>query len=268
MSGGIFQDVIGSTLVQIARMGIAETCYHTVWEEIFGRGLHTVYQDRTLLEHINSRLFIEHIGKIAEGAKHRGAITRRFVPGFCLLIETKVDEFVQAPLADTVLIHHIIQIILLALAVGISLVILQNKSYFHDEIGLKQVPVVMRHTIGNDILRPLLETHFDDRLVFLDEISDEWIHLGEFIDDIFVDNLEGSHSHQCLLMTVVQVDRHIAIGDAFHIDIKHLSRHLAVAHIASCSIDAGSISGDAHNLSVHAGDVTTRLGWRSLLHLA
>ena len=69
-------------------------------------------------------------------------------------------------------------------------------------------------------------------------------------------------------MTVVQVDRHIAIGDAFHIDIEHLSRHLAVSHIAGSGIDAGCISGNAHNLSVHAGDITTRLGRRSLLHLA
>ena len=126
----------------------------------------------------------------------------------------------------------------------------------------------MRHTIGDDILCPLLETCLDDRLVFLDKISDEWIHLGEFVDDILVDNLEGSHSHQCLLMTVVQVDRHIAIGDAFHIDIENLSCHLAVAHIAGCGIDAGCISGNAHNLSVHAGNVASRLGWRCLLHLS
>ena len=126
----------------------------------------------------------------------------------------------------------------------------------------------MRHTIGDDILRPLLEAHFDDRLVFLYQISDEWIHLGQLVDDIFVDNLKGSHTHQGLLMTVVQVDRHIAIGDAFHIDIEHLSRHLAVAHIAGSGIDAGSISGNAHNLSVYAGNIATRLCRRSLLHLA
>ena len=259
MTGGIFQDIIDATLVQIARMGIAETCYHAVREEIFGRGLHAIYQDRTLLEHINFRLFIEPIGKIAEGAKHRGAVAWRFIPDFCLLIETKVDELVQAPLSDAVLIHHVIQIILLALAVGISLVILQDQSYLYDEIGLKQVPVVMRHTIGDNILCPLLETCLDDRLVFLDEIFDEWIHLGEFVDDIFVDNLEGSHTHQGLLMPVVQVDRYIAIGDTFHIDIEHLSCHLSVSHITGSGIDAGCISSNAHYLLVHAGDIATRL---------
>ena len=67
---------------------------------------------------------------------------------------------------------------------------------------------------------------------------------------------------------MIQVDRHIAIGDAFHIDIENLSSHLSVSHIAGSSIDASGISGNAHNLSVYAGDITTCLGWRSLLHLA
>ena len=268
MTGGIFQDVIDAALVQIVRMGIAETCYHTVWEEIFGRGLHAVYQDRTLTEHIDSRLFIEHIGKITESAKHRGAVAWRFIPDLCLLIETEVDELVHAPLANTILINDIIQVVLLALAICVCLVILQYQGYLHDEIGLKQIPVVVRHTIGDDVLSPFLKTSLDNGLVILHERFDEGIHLGEFVDDILVDNLEGSHSHQCLLMTVVQVDRHIAIGDAFHIDIENLSCHLSVSHIASSGIDAGSISGNAHNLSVHAGDITTRLGWRSLLHLA
>ena len=38
--------------------------------------------------------------------------------------------------------------------------------------------------------------------------------------------------------------------------------------ITGCGIDAGCISGNAHYLSVYAGYVATRLGWRSLFHLA
>ena len=268
MTGGIFQDVIDAALVQIVRMGIAKTCYHTVREEIFGRGLHAVNQDRTQLEHIDFRLFIEHVGEITDTAQYRGTVAWRFIPSLALRIKAEVDELVHTPLANTILIYDIIQVVLLALAICVCLVILQYQGYLRDEIGLKQVPVVVRHTIGNDVLRPFLKTSLDNGLVILHERFDEGIHLGEFVDDILVDNLEGSHSHQCLLMTMVQVDRHIAIGDAFHIDIENLSCHHSVSHIAGSGIDAGSISGNAHNLSVYAGDITTRLGWRSLLHLA
>ena len=69
-------------------------------------------------------------------------------------------------------------------------------------------------------------------------------------------------------MTMIQVDRHIAIGDALHIDIEHLCGHLSIAHIASSGIDAGCISGNTDNISVHAGNVATRLGRRGLLHFS
>ena len=157
---------------------------------------------------------------------------------------------------------------MLALAICVCLVILQYQGYLRDEIGLKQVPVVVRHTIGNDVLRPFLETSLNDGLVILHERFDEGIHLGEFINDILVDNLKSSHAHQGLLMTMVQVDRHIAIGDALHIDIEHLCCHLSIAHIASGGINASGITGDGDNLTVHTCQIASRLGWRSLLHLA
>ena len=268
MTGGIFQDVIDAALVQIVRMGIAETCYHTVWEEIFGRGLHAVYQDRTLLEEVDACLLIQHVGEIAESAKHRGAIAWRLIPSLAIGIKAEGDEFVHAPLANTILIYDIIQVVLLALAICVCLVILQYQGYLHDEVSLKQVPVVMRHTIGDDVLRPFLETSLDDGLVILHERFDEGIHLGEFVNDILVDNLKGSHAHQGLLMTMVQVDRHIAIGDALHIDFEHLCSHLSIAHIASGGIDASGITGQTDNLTVHASYVATRLGGRGLLHFS
>ena len=157
---------------------------------------------------------------------------------------------------------------MLALAICVCLVILQYQGYLYDEVCLKQIPIVVRHTIGNDILRPLLETSLDDGLVILHERFDEGIHLGEFINDILVDNLKGSHAHQGLLMTMVEVDRHIAIGDALHIDIEHLCCHLAIAHIASGGIDASGITGNTDNISVHASNVATRLDRRGLLHFS
>ena len=157
---------------------------------------------------------------------------------------------------------------MLALAICVCLVILQYQGYLHDEIGLKQIPVVVRHTIGDDVLRPFLETSLDDGLVILHERFDEGIHLGEFINDILVDNLKSSHAHQGLLMTMVEVDRHIAIGDALHIDIEHLCCHLSIADIASGGIDASGITGNTDNISVHASNVATRLGRRGLLHFS
>ena len=268
MASGILQYLVDATRIEITWMSIAKTCNHTVREEIFGRGLHSFRQDRTLLEEVDASLLIQHVGEITDTAQYRGTVAWRFIPSLALRIKAEVDELVHTPLANTILIYDIIQVVLLALAICVCLVILQYQGYLYDEVSLKQVPVVVRHTIGDDVLHPLLETSLDDGLVILHERFDEGIHLGEFVDDILVDNLEGSHSHQCLLMTVVQVDRHIAIGDTFHIDIEHLSCHLSVSHIAGSGIDASGISGNAHNLSVYAGDITTRLGRRGLLHFS
>ena len=268
MASGILQYLVNATCIEITWMSIAKTCYHTVWEEIFGRGLHAVYQDRTLLEEVDACLLIQHVGEIADNAQYRGTVAWRFIPSLALRIKAEVDEFVHAPLANTILIYDIIQVVLLALAICVCLVILQYQGYLHDEIGLKQIPVVMRHTIGDDVLRPFLETSLDNGLVILHERFDEGIHLGEFVNDILVDNLKGSHAHQGLLMTMVQVDRHIAIGYTLHIDIEHLCCHLSIAHIASGGIDASGITGNGDNLTVHTCQITSRLGWRSLLHLS
>ena len=268
MASGILQYLVDATCIEITWMSIAKTCNHTVREEIFGRGLHSFRQDRTLLEEVDACLLIQHIGEIADTAQYRGTVAWRFIPSLALRIKAEVDELVHAPLANTILIYDIIQVVLLALAICVCLVILQYQGYLYDEVSLKQVPVVVRHTIGNDVLRPLLETSLDDGLVVLHKRLDEGIHLGEFVDDILVDNLEGSHSHQCLLMTMVQVDRHIAIGDALHIDFEHLCCHLSIAHIASGGIDASGITGQTDNLMVHASYVATRLGWRGLLHFS
>ncbi len=150
---------------------------------------------------------------------------------------------------------------MLALAIDVSLVVLQHQGYLDDEFCLEQVPVVVRHTIGDDVLRPLLETSFDDGLVIFHKILDERIHLSQLIDDIFVNYLEGCHTNQGLLMTMVEVDRHIAVSDTLHIDIEHLSRHLSIAHIASGSIDTSSITSDGHNLTVYASNIAASLGW-------
>ena len=268
MASGILQYLVDATCIEITWMSIAKTCNHTVREEIFGRGLHSFRQDRTLLEEVDASLLIQHVGEIADTAQYRGTVAWRLIPSLAIGIKAEVDELVHTPLANTVLINDIIQVVLLALAICVCLVILQYQGYLRDEIGLKQIPVVMRHTIGDDVLRPLLETSLDDGLVILHERFDEGIHLSKFVDNILVDNLKGSHAHQGLLMTMVQVDRHIAIGDALHIDIEHLCCHLSIAHIASGGINASGITGNTDNISVHAGNVATRLGWRGLLHFS
>ena len=268
MASGILQDIVDASCVQPVRMRIAEACNHTVREEIFRRCLDGIHQDWMLGEEVDTCLFVEHVGKVAEGTEHGGAIAWRLIPCLRFLIETEVDELVHAPLANAVLVDHIVEIILLALAIGICLVILQNQGYLHDEVGLKQIPIVVRHTIGDDILRPFLEACLDDRLVFFHQFLDEGVYLGQFVDDVLVDNLEGSHADKRLLMTMVEVGRHVAISDALHIDIQHLGSHLSVSHIARSGINAGGIPCNPHNLTVHTSDVATRLGWGCLFHLA
>ncbi len=171
-------------------------------------------------------------------------------------------------MADAVLVDHIVQVVLLALAVGIRFVILQHQGYLDNKICLEQVPVVVGHTIGNDVLRPFLETCLYQLLIFLDQVLDEWIHLGEFVDDVLVNHLKSCHTNKCLLMAMVQVGRHIAVGEALHIDIKHVGSHPAVPFFASGGIDASGISRQADDLPVDIGYIASRLGRRSLFHLA
>lgn len=101
------------------------------------------------------------------------------------------------------------------MAVGI-----EDEGNLHYEIGLKEVPVVVGHTVGNDCLGPFLEGAVDEFLIVGYEWLDERVHLSQFIEDVLVDNLKLRHSHECLHMAVVEVDGHVAVVDAFHINIE------------------------------------------------
>lgn len=59
---------------------------------------------------------------------------------------------------------------MLALSVGVSIVVLQDESNLYDEVGLKEVPVVVRHTVGNDVLSPLLKARLNKGLIVLKEL--------------------------------------------------------------------------------------------------
>ena len=126
----------------------------------------------------------------------------------------------------------------------------------------------MGHAVGDDVLCPLLESCLNYGLVVFDEIANNRIHLGEFVDDVLVYHLECSHTHKCLLMTMVEVDRHISTGNAFHINLEHIGCHSAITLLACGCINERSITGNGHNLTVDAGYVAPCLCRRSLLHLA
>ncbi len=83
----------------------------------------------------------------------------------------------------------------------------------------------MRHTVRNDIIRPFLKSSRIDfhlvRIIDLQIIIQKIIQGDNNMKRIFMDYLERSQSHQCLLMTIIQIDRYIPVINSRHIRVKN-----------------------------------------------
>ena len=74
-----------------------------------------------------------------------------------------------------------------------------------------------------------------------------------------MNHLEGGHAHECLLVPVVQVLRHVAVVDALHERVEHAQCHRGIAGVTRQLPELGRIAGYAQYVSVQRGNVTARL---------
>ena len=121
---------------------------------------------------------------------------------------------------------------------------------------LKQVPVVVRYPVGDDVIGTFLERIGIDshlfRLFFLQVRIKEIIKRYQRINDIFMNHLKGSHPYQCLLVTIIQVDRHIAVVQTCHVHIKDGSSCRGILLLAGQPPEECRIAGYAYDFIVDA----------------
>ena len=121
---------------------------------------------------------------------------------------------------------------------------------------LQQVPVVVRYPVGDDIIGTFLERIGIDghlfRLFFLQIRIKEIIKRHQGIYDIFMNHLKGSHSYERLLVTIIQVDRHIAVVQTCHVHIKDGSSCRGILLLAGQPPEECRIAGYAYDFIVDA----------------
>ena len=143
--------------VQIPRMRISETANHTVGKQILRGCRYRFRQYRHRLHQIISQVVIKLIHKIGIIINHHTAISRTFRPDTRFRVKTIFGKTRQAPLTNAGTVHHIVYVIFPSFPVGIRLVVFQHQPHIHDKPCLQQIPVIMRHSVRYDIVRPFLE---------------------------------------------------------------------------------------------------------------
>ena len=175
-------------------------------------------------------------------------------------------------MADTRAVEYIINVIFASFAIGILLVVFQYHTNIHDITSLHQVPVVVRNTVCNDIVRPFLEgscvyIHFVG-MPGIQVVIQEIVKGNDVIKNIFVNNLKRTHAYQSLLMTVVEVDGNIPIIDTCHIGIEYSGSEFCISFFSGKPVKEGGITGDTHDFTVQALDVASGFRRMYTLHRA
>ncbi len=139
-------------------MRIPKTANHTVRKQILGRGRHRFRQYRHRFHQIILQIRVKLVHEIGIIIDYHTAIPRTFRPNPRIGIKAIIRKTCQTPLADAGTVHHIIDIVFASFSVSIFLVIFQNQTNTHNITCLQQIPIIMRHTVRNDIIRPFLES--------------------------------------------------------------------------------------------------------------
>ena len=188
-------------------MGISETAYHPVGEQILRSGCHSFGKYRQFLRQVTMQVTVEEACKVGIVIHHHTTVTGTFRPNTRMRIISVVGKFFQAPLADAGLVEYIIDIITAPFAVGVISIIFEYHADIHYITRLHQIPIVMGDSVGYDIIRPFLESSgIDTHLIGIMNRQvpvQEVIKGNNIIKYIFMDYLKRTHTDQCLLVTVV-----------------------------------------------------------------
>ena len=188
-------------------MGISETAYHPVGEQILRSGCHSFGKYRQFLCQVTMQVTVEEACKVGIVIHYHTTVTGTFRPNARMRIISVVGKFFQAPLADAGLVEYIIDIITAPFAVGVMSIIFEYHADIHYITRLHQIPIVMGDSVGYDIIRPFLESSgIDTHLIGIMNRQvpvQEVIKGNNIIKYIFMDYLKRTHTDQCLLVTVV-----------------------------------------------------------------
>ncbi len=268
VAAGVGQHVVDALGGEPRRVAVAVADKHAGGREILHGGGDGLEQLGQLLVEVDAGLLVKQIGEVAEVAQYGDAVARRLIPYIGVGVEAVVGQLLQAPLAHAVLVEDIVEVVLTAVAVGVGAVGLQHQANLRNELRLEEVPVVVGHAIGDDVLGPLLQGAVANLLVVaLHEWAQNGIGLIELGDGVLVDDLEGGHAIKRLHVAVRDVGSDVAVIDAAEEHPHHGQGQVGIAAVARELIQTGGVAGDGENLDVERGDVAARLVRVGLLHL-
>ena len=207
------------------------------------------------------QIAVEKSGKTGIIVQYHITITGTFGPNTGLRVIAIIGQTFQTPLTDTGTVEYIIYIISAPLTIRISVIILQHKADIHHITSLHQIPVVVGNPVGNDIVRPFFESaginFHTGGIMFLQIIIQKVVQRNEIVKNVFVNHLKRTHTHQCLLMSMIQIDRNITIINALHISIEYASCQSRVFFVIGHPIKESSIARNPNNLTVQALNITS-----------
>ena len=120
----------------------------------------------------------------------------------------------------------------------------------------------MRDSIRYDVIRPFLKCTGIDihlfRIVGLQVIIKKIIQGNNDMQGIFVNHFKRSQSHQCLLMTMIQINGNISVINSSHIRIKHTGSQFREFFLICHPIEEGCITSYSQNFPVQTFDIPSR----------
>ena len=268
MPAGIVQHAFHGRSAEICGMCVAKSREHTVGKEVLRRCKYCLIKHRQLLEKVDAGTLFEVVGEGGKLVQHGNAVSGRLVPDARLRVEAEVCQFLHAPLAHAVAVGHATKVVLPALLVGIVGIVLQHKCYFSDEPRLEQVPVVVGHSVVNDVVGPLLESRLIHVAAILYIVSEQGVNLRKLVYYVLVDYLERLHADDCQSVSAVHVLGDVAVIYALHVHVEHAEGRPCIAFVARGLVQPGGIARNSDNAAVYAGDVAASLRGVRLFHLA
>ena len=91
-------------------------------------------------------------------------------------------------------------------------------------------------------------------------VVQEIVEGDDVVENIFVDDFEGAHAYQRLLVAVVEVDGDVAVIDTGHIGIEDAGGKPGIFLFSRQPVEESGVTGDTHDFAVQALYVPSGLG--------
>lgn len=257
VTAGIVDDFVDGFCAEIVGVRVAEAGNHAVGKEVLGQASDGCDECGNGVKEVNVGFAVEAVCECAEFAYGHGAVAGRFRPNGSRGVKSVGCQSFHAPLPKAVVMGDEGEVVLAAAAVGIARIVAEGKGDVGNEVGLDDVPVVVRNAIGCDAVCPFPQGVFAvAAFVVRHFVGEQTEGFCGFDDDVFVDDFEGCHADERLLMSVVEVVGDVAVEQTAKERAQHRQgNESGIAGVGCLAVEAGGIAGDLQDFAIDVADV-------------